>query len=99
LNGISRSTENIAGISKRAWCMTKYFCKGDSVQSNVIRFKGRALRRPAKARQVQLCTVLPVKSIFTKAPKTVCDVMSSFIIRKGKEETIFNTHLKTYLAL
>jgi len=49
LNGI-RSTENIAGISKRACCMTKYLCKGDNVQSNAIWFNRRALSRPAKAR-------------------------------------------------
>lgn len=100
-NGISRSTENIADISKRAWCMTDevslYWRL--NVQSNVIWFNGRALRRPAKACRMQLCTLLPAKPIFAKASETVCNVMSSLIIRKGKEETVFNTHLTTYLAL
>jgi len=48
---------------------------------DVIWFKRTALRRPAKACLVQLCTVVPAKPIFAKAPKIVCDVTSSFIIR------------------
>lgn len=54
-----------------------------NVQSNVIWFNGRVLRRPAKACLMQLCKVVPAKPIFAHAPKTVCDVMSSFIIRQG----------------
>ena len=53
------------------------------MQSNVIWFNGRALRRPAKACPVQLCVVIPAKPIFAKAPKIECDVISSFITRKG----------------
>jgi len=53
------------------------------VQSNVIWFNRKALRRPAKACLVQLCTLVTAKPIFAQAPTTVCDVMSSFIIRKG----------------
>lgn len=83
-NGISRSTENIADISKRAWFMTDKVSLQwrINVQSNVIWFNGTALR-PAKACLVQLCTVVPAKPIFAKAEKTVCDIMSSFIIWKG----------------
>jgi len=54
-----------------------------NVQSNVIWFNGRALRTPAKSCLVQLCMVVPAKPIFAKAPKIECDVISSFIIRKG----------------
>jgi hypothetical protein len=84
-NGISRSTENIADISERAWCMKdKVSLQWRlNVQSNVIWFNGRTLRRPAKIGIVQLCTVVPAKLIFAQAARTVCDVMSSLIIRKG----------------
>jgi hypothetical protein len=54
-----------------------------NVQSNIFWFNRTALRRPAKACLVQLCTVAPAKPIFAQAPKTVCDVMSSLIIRQG----------------
>jgi len=53
------------------------------MQSKVIWFNRRALRRPAKACLVQLCTLVPAKPIFAKAPKIVCDIMLSNIIRKG----------------